>query len=202
MHAKYNHDMQCTALVCEFSITCSCSGEALVVMSECQCPFSHSVCWYVCLLVCLSVGMRLSWSVCGAASIPSLVGTALPSSSNFFINYVITQGIAMIPFRMMFPHIGVLVGLFRILRICGEDTPPPPFPPTLPPLLSVPLPTVSPSPLPLPQCLCIHKHSQTIGECLPAGLRVLKLVKLVNPKKYGLVLPCISPLQTCMLGAC
>ena len=55
-----------------------------------------------------------------AASIPSLVGTALPSSSNFFINYVITQGIAMIPFRIMFPHIGVLVGLFRVLRICGE----------------------------------------------------------------------------------
>ena len=55
-----------------------------------------------------------------AASIPSLVGTALPSSSNFFINYIITQGIAMIPFRIMFPHIGVLVGLFRVLRICGE----------------------------------------------------------------------------------
>ncbi len=55
-----------------------------------------------------------------AASIPSLVGTALPSSSNFFINYVITQGIAMIPFRIMFPHIGVLVALFRILHICGR----------------------------------------------------------------------------------
>ena len=54
------------------------------------------------------------------ASIPSLVGTALPSSSNFFINYVITQGVAMIPFRIMFPHIGVLVALFRILHICGR----------------------------------------------------------------------------------
>lgn len=57
--------------------------------------------------------------MCVAASIPSLVGTALPSSSNFFINYVITQGLAMVPFRIMFPHIGVLVGLFRVLRICG-----------------------------------------------------------------------------------
>ncbi len=58
--------------------------------------------------------------MCCVASIPSLVGTALPSSSNFFINYVITQGIAMIPFRIMFPHIGVLVALFRILHICGR----------------------------------------------------------------------------------
>ncbi len=58
--------------------------------------------------------------MCCVASIPSLVGTALPSSSNFFINYVITQGVAMIPFRIMFPHIGVLVALFRILHICGK----------------------------------------------------------------------------------
>ncbi len=58
--------------------------------------------------------------MCCVASIPSLVGTALPSSSNFFINYVITQGVAMIPFRIMFPHIGVLVALFRILHICGR----------------------------------------------------------------------------------
>lgn len=58
--------------------------------------------------------------ICCVASIPSLVGTALPSSSNFFINYVITQGVAMIPFRIMYPHIGVLVALFRILHICGR----------------------------------------------------------------------------------
>ncbi|KAL0050236.1 hypothetical protein WJX82_006955 [Trebouxia sp. C0006] len=62
---------------------------------------------------------QLAQSIKDPASIPSLVGTALPSSSNFFINYVITQGVAMIPFRIMFPHIGVLVALFRILHICG-----------------------------------------------------------------------------------
>ena len=54
-----------------------------------------------------------------AGQIATLIGTAVPNSSNFFINFVITQGIAMIPFRLMYPHIGVLVGLFRLLGICG-----------------------------------------------------------------------------------
>ncbi|KAL3131896.1 hypothetical protein ABBQ38_007601 [Trebouxia sp. C0009 RCD-2024] len=62
---------------------------------------------------------QLKASITDPVGIPSFLGTALPSSSNFFINYVITQGVAMIPFRLMFPHIGVLVALFRILGICG-----------------------------------------------------------------------------------
>ncbi|KAK9819243.1 hypothetical protein WJX81_003710 [Elliptochloris bilobata] len=52
------------------------------------------------------------------ASLPSLIGTALPASSNFFINYIIIQGLAMVPFRLMYPHIGFLVGLFRLCGAC------------------------------------------------------------------------------------
>ena len=127
--------------------------------------------------------------VCGAASIPSKVGTALPSRSNFFINYVITQGIAMIPFRMMFPHIGVLVGLLRILRICGEN-PPAPAPPPAPSsclsspfvlfLLHVP-PCPPPSPLPLPAptfhfSLC-NLHAWCVLTCCWSTSKGLKQVQ-------------------------
>ena len=66
-----------------------------------------------------------------AGRIATLIGTALPSSSNFFINFIITQGVAMLPFRLMYPHIGVLVGLFRLLGICGAPPahcPPPKLP--------------------------------------------------------------------------
>ncbi|KAK9817083.1 hypothetical protein WJX72_009273 [[Myrmecia] bisecta] len=53
------------------------------------------------------------------AGIPASIGVTLPNSSNFFINYIVIQGIAMLPFRIMYPHIGVLVGLFRLMGCCG-----------------------------------------------------------------------------------
>ena len=51
-------------------------------------------------------------------SIPRLIGTALPTSSNFFINYMILQGFTMIPFRLMFQYMGFLVQLFRLMGCC------------------------------------------------------------------------------------
>ncbi|CAL5219786.1 g1691 [Coccomyxa viridis] len=51
-------------------------------------------------------------------SIPKIIGTALPASSNFFINYVIIQGLAFQTFRLMYPHIGSLIGLFRLCGYC------------------------------------------------------------------------------------
>ena len=51
-------------------------------------------------------------------SIPRLIGTALPTSSNFFINYMVLQGFTMIPFRMMFQYMGFLVQLFRLMGCC------------------------------------------------------------------------------------
>ena len=58
----------------------------------------------------------------------------------------------MIPFRMMFPHIGVLVGLFRILRICGEPPPPPSLTLSLFPSFLLPVPPPPGPGLPAP-CL-------------------------------------------------
>ncbi|BDA42606.1 probable CSC1-like protein ERD4 at C-terminar half [Coccomyxa sp. Obi] len=52
--------------------------------------------------------------------IPNVIGGALPTSSNFFINYIVIQGLAMQTFRLMYPHIGSLVGLFRL---CGHCKP-------------------------------------------------------------------------------
>lgn len=64
-------------------------------------------------------------------SIPRLIGTALPASSNFFINYLVLQSFAMIPFRQMFQHVGILPALFRLCGLCRES----PFPVTFPVLV-------------------------------------------------------------------
>eukprot|EP00884_Botryococcus_braunii_P001498 jgi/Botrbrau1/11349/Bobra.0038s0106.1 len=45
------------------------------------------------------------------------IGTALPSASNFFINFVILQGFGMVPLRILYPSIGVFSDLFRLMGI-------------------------------------------------------------------------------------
>ena len=53
-------------------------------------------------------------------SIPKRIGIALPSSSNFFINYLILQSFTMIPFRQMFQHVGMIPTLFRLCGLCRK----------------------------------------------------------------------------------
>jgi hypothetical protein len=55
------------------------------------------------------------------------IGTALPSASNFFINFVILQGFGMVPLRILYPSIGVFSDLFRLMGI-GSTHLPPSFP--------------------------------------------------------------------------
>jgi len=54
--------------------------------------------------------------------IPSIIGTALPTSSNFFINYVVVQAFAIQPFRYMFPHMGIFPWVFRACGYCKATT--------------------------------------------------------------------------------
>ncbi|KAK9864060.1 hypothetical protein WJX84_009179 [Apatococcus fuscideae] len=51
-------------------------------------------------------------------SIPTVIGTALPASSNFFINTLILKAFTMMPLRMFFPHIGALSALFQAMGCC------------------------------------------------------------------------------------
>lgn len=45
------------------------------------------------------------------------IGVSLPSASNFFINFVVLQGFGMVPLRMLYPSLGVLRDLFRLMGI-------------------------------------------------------------------------------------
>jgi hypothetical protein len=54
--------------------------------------------------------------------IASIIGTALPTSSNFFINYIIVQALAIQPFRFMFPHMGIFPWIFRACGLCKPPT--------------------------------------------------------------------------------
>ncbi|CAL8472023.1 g11565 [Coccomyxa elongata] len=47
---------------------------------------------------------------------PDILGAALTTSSNFFINFVIIQAFAVNPSRILFPHFGVV---FDLLKCCG-----------------------------------------------------------------------------------
>ena len=47
------------------------------------------------------------------AEILQLFGTSLANSSNFFLNYVMFRALAGIPLRMLIPHIGIRLYLFR-----------------------------------------------------------------------------------------
>lgn len=49
------------------------------------------------------------------------IGTSLPSASNFFINFVILQGFGMVPLRILYPQIGVLGDLLRLVGIGRES---------------------------------------------------------------------------------
>ncbi|EIE23620.1 hypothetical protein COCSUDRAFT_63147 [Coccomyxa subellipsoidea C-169] len=50
------------------------------------------------------------------AATPDILGAALTTSSNFFINFVIIQAFAVNPSRILFPHFGVI---FDLLQCCG-----------------------------------------------------------------------------------
>lgn len=75
-------------------------------------------------VICVFIGAMLGGSIfsqfrvvlANPGRIPYIIGTALPTSSNFFINYVIVQSLAIIPFRFMFPHMGIFPWVFRA---CG-----------------------------------------------------------------------------------
>lgn len=45
------------------------------------------------------------------------IGVSLPSASNFFINFVVLQGFGMVPLRMLYPSLGVLMDIFRLMGI-------------------------------------------------------------------------------------
>ncbi|KAL4451743.1 hypothetical protein ABPG75_007405 [Micractinium tetrahymenae] len=47
----------------------------------------------------------------------TILGQAVPASSNFFINFVSFKGIAMAPFRLFFPHAIVFGSILKWLRI-------------------------------------------------------------------------------------
>jgi hypothetical protein len=69
-----------------------------------------------------------------AGIIYTLIGKALASSSNFFINYIMVQALMTMPYRMVLPTVMPLFDLCRYLRIFPSAALPPfplPFPPPL-----------------------------------------------------------------------
>ena len=41
----------------------------------------------------------------------------MPASSNFFINYVVFRALAMVAFRLFYPHAAVFMSILRWLRL-------------------------------------------------------------------------------------
>lgn len=56
-----------------------------------------------------------------AGIIYTLIGKALASSSNFFINYIMVQALMTMPYRMVLPTVMPLLDLCRVLRVLPGD---------------------------------------------------------------------------------
>ena len=56
----------------------------------------------------------------GPTTILRLLGTYVPTSSNFFINYIMFRAFVAVPLRMLWPHIGVRMYLLRRYCRCSR----------------------------------------------------------------------------------
>ncbi|GMH42492.1 hypothetical protein BSKO_10411 [Bryopsis sp. KO-2023] len=65
---------------------------------------------------------KLDVIVNGGESITQLLGEALPTSSNFFINYVVLRAFFLVPYQLMLPHPGVWQYLLRFGGKIGTKT--------------------------------------------------------------------------------
>ena len=61
--------------------------------------------------LCLSAS--LANSLQGPAQLLYVLGTFLPTSSNFFLNYLLFRTLVGLPLRMLVPHVGVRMFLVR-----------------------------------------------------------------------------------------
>ena len=52
-----------------------------------------------------------------------ILGDAVPASSNFFINYVVFRALAMVAFRLFYPHAAVFMSILRWLRLAPGPCP-------------------------------------------------------------------------------
>lgn len=68
-----------------------------------------------------SVSQQITQFINNPQGITTQLGTAMPSSSNFFINYLALRSFGLVPFRLILPHGGIWRFLFR-----RAPSPPPP----------------------------------------------------------------------------
>ncbi|CAK0783273.1 hypothetical protein CVIRNUC_006472 [Coccomyxa viridis] len=65
-----------------------------------------------------SIFSKIRLIVSEPSAIPEILGSALTTSSNFFIDYVIIQAFAIAPFRLLFPYFGVITNLLQCCGLC------------------------------------------------------------------------------------
>lgn len=71
-----------------------------------------------------SITQQLNQFINNPQGITTQLGTAMPSSSNFFINYLALRSFGLVPFRLILPH----GGIWRFIFKCAPSSPSLPYP--------------------------------------------------------------------------